>query len=58
MSRSRVGGVIKKGRGAKIALREEEEVEEEVDEDVEDAKKAKKPAKTKPITKKGGKVAV
>ena len=38
MSRRRVGVTIKKGRGAKIALREEE-VEEEVDEDVEDTKK-------------------
>jgi len=57
MSRRRVGGAIKKGRGAKIALREEE-VEEEVDEDVEDTKKAKEPVKTKPIAKKGGKAAV
>jgi len=57
MSRRRVGGAIKKGRGAKIALREEE-VEKEVDEDVEDTKKAKEPVKTKPIAKKGGKAAV
>jgi len=57
MSRRRVGVTIKKGRGAKIALREEE-VEEEVDEDVEDTKKSKEPVKTKPISKKGGKAAV
>jgi len=41
MSRRRVGGVIKKGRGAKIALREEDDEEEEVDEDAKDTKKAK-----------------
>ena len=52
MSRRKVGGAIKKGRGAKIALREEDV------EDVEDAKKAKEPVKTKPIAKKGGKAAV
>jgi len=57
MSRRRVGGAIKKGKGAKIALREEE-VGEEVDEDVEVSKKAKEPVKTKPIAKKGGKAAV
>jgi len=58
MSRRRVGGaIIKKGRGAKIALREEEVVEE-VDEDVEDTKKAKELVKTKPIAKKGGKATV
>ena len=57
MSRRRVGGAIKKGRGAKIALRGEE-VEEKVDEDVEDTKKAKEPVNTKPIAKKGGKAAV
>jgi len=57
MSRRKVGGAIKKGRGAKMALREED-VEEEVDEDVEDTKKSKEPAKTKPIAKKGGKAAV
>jgi len=58
MSRRRAGGAIKKGSGAKIALREEEVEEEEVDEDVEDTKKAKEPVKTKPIAKKGGKAAV
>jgi len=57
MSRRRVGGAIKKGRGAKIALREEEVVEE-VDEDVEVSKKAKEPVKTKPIAKMGGKAVV
>jgi len=57
MNRRRVGGAIKKGRGAKIALKEEK-VEEEVDEDVEDNKKSKKPTKTKPIANKGGKAAV
>ena len=57
MSRKRAGGAIKKGRGAKIALREEEVVEE-VDEDVEVSKKAKEPVNTKPIAKKGGKAAV
>jgi len=55
MSRRRVGGAIKKGRGAKIALREEEVEEEEVDEDIFCTKKAKEPVKTKPIAKKGGK---
>jgi len=55
MSRRRVGGEIKKGKGAKIALREEE-LEEKVDEDVEDTKKAKEPVKTKPIAKKRGKL--
>jgi len=55
MSIRRVGGAIKKGRGAKIALRKEEV---KVDEDVEDTKKAKEPVKTKPIAKKGGKAAV
>jgi len=57
MSRRRVGGAIKKSRGAKIALREEE-VDEEVDEDVENTKNSKEPVKTKPIAKKGGKAAV
>jgi len=57
MSRRRVGGAIKKGRGAKIALKEEE-AKEEVDEDVGDTKKAKEPVKTKPIAKKGSNAAV
>jgi len=58
MSKRRVGGAIKKGKGAKIALKDEEVEEKEVDGDVEDTKKAKEPVKTKPISKKGGKATV